>query len=210
MLQKLYLDLDTGLEDKHYKDVQRKFNLGDAQITMVSLRPLWVVVVVVVVVGVVIVVVVVTVVVIGDDGDNVTVVVVCDIDFLGVDGVGGAVCWYKQETKAPGEGQPNTKTRLPTSRGVQGVLRFVRFIVQFKPKPVVSGGTNAAGNRTRLDNDESFTVVADSKKRGAGLWLWITEWYSSPRVERRNDRPSVTGPVGTIFLRRFEDTWSLV
>ncbi|CAM9471419.1 unnamed protein product [Ectocarpus sp. 12 AP-2014] len=35
---KLYLDLDTGLEDKHYKDVQRKFNLGDAQITMIQLK----------------------------------------------------------------------------------------------------------------------------------------------------------------------------
>ncbi|CBN74022.1 transmembrane emp24 protein transport domain containing 9 [Ectocarpus siliculosus] len=35
---KLYLDLDTGLEDKHYKDVQRKFNLEDAQITMIQLK----------------------------------------------------------------------------------------------------------------------------------------------------------------------------
>ncbi|CAM9437273.1 unnamed protein product [Ectocarpus sp. 4 AP-2014] len=35
---KLYLDLDTGLEDKHYKDVQKKFNLGDAQITMIQLK----------------------------------------------------------------------------------------------------------------------------------------------------------------------------
>ncbi|CAM9971508.1 unnamed protein product [Ectocarpus fasciculatus] len=35
---KLYLDLDTGKEDKHYKKVQKEFALEDAQITMIQLK----------------------------------------------------------------------------------------------------------------------------------------------------------------------------
>ncbi|CAN0081869.1 unnamed protein product, partial [Hapterophycus canaliculatus] len=35
---KLYLDLDTGLQDKHYERVKKEFKLEDAQVSMVQLK----------------------------------------------------------------------------------------------------------------------------------------------------------------------------